>query len=310
MPNVVAFAAKTTPTPAALRDPQTQELHLWPTVIYHGNCPDGFAAALCAWLHFEGRGEYLPMTHSQELPNLTGKNVYMLDIAFSREKMQAAVDQALSLVVLDHHQSAADDLHGMSCTCGKLSFNLNQSGARMAWEYFHKDKELPALIKHVEDRDLLQWLHADTAPYLASLDVGPYHFHRWAGIMNMPAQKFDEFMQRGKAMHAQTIKLARQLAQDARDITILGTTGRIANAPNVLQSAVGEELLKECSTFAMLWCLEESGTRIKVGLRAAPGFDTLPIARAFGGGGHPYASAFRLPLERLGELVNTVLEPA
>ena len=88
---------------------------------------------------------------------------------------------------------------------------------------------------------------------------------------------------------------------------MLGTTGRVANAPNVLQSAVGEELLKECSTFAMLWCLEEQGTRIKVGLRAGPGFDTIPIARAFGGGGHPYASAFRLPLERLGDLVSGAL---
>ena len=285
------------------RDPSTGQDVSWPTVIYHGQCPDGFAAALCAWLYFEGRGDYIPMTHSQALPDLTGKSVYMLDIAFNRTKMEAATSQAEFLVVLDHHQSAQEDLHGLGCRCGKISFNLNQSGARMAWEYFHAGKALPALIKHVEDRDLLQWLHADTAPYLASLDVGPYHFHRWAGIMSMPEHKFNEFMGRGKAMHAQTMKLARQLALEARDITILGTTARIANAPNVLQSAVGEELLKECTTFAMLWCLEENGTRIKVGLRAAPGFDTIPIARAFGGGGHPYASAFRLPLERLGELV-------
>ena len=289
------------------RDPSTGQDVSWPTVIYHGQCPDGFAAALCAWLYFEGRGDYIPMTHAQALPDLTGKQVYMLDIAFSRTKMERATQEAASLVVLDHHQSASDDLHGLACRCGKISFNFAQSGARMAWEYFHSGKELPALIKHVEDRDLLQWLHADTAPYLASLDVGPYHFHRWAGIMKMPEHKFAEFMARGKAMHAQTVKLARTLAQDARDITVLGITGRVANAPNVLHSAVGEELLKECSTFVMLWCLEEEGTRIKVGLRAGPGFDTIPIARAFGGGGHPYASAFRLPLERLGDLVSGAL---
>jgi hypothetical protein len=180
----------------------------------------------------------------------------------------------------------------------------------MAWEYFHSGEAIPALIKHVEDRDLLQWLHDDTAPYLASLDVGPYHFRRWASIMTMPEKNFRSFMERGKAMHAQTTKLARQLALDARDITVLGTSGRVANAPNVLHSAVGEELLMACTTFAMLWCLEENGTRIKVGLRAAPGFDTIPIARAFGGGGHPYASAFRLPLDRLGELVSGTLIPS
>ena len=281
----------------------------WPTVIYHGNCPDGFAAALCAWLYFDGRGDYIPLVHSDELPDLTGKHVYMLDIAFSREKMKRAMGQAFFLRVLDHHKSAQDDLKGLSCSCGSIVFNLHQSGAGMAWAYFFPGHEVPALIRHVEDRDLLTWLHADTAPYLASLDVGPYHFHRWAGIMQMSAASFGEFMNRGKALHAQSVKLARQLASNARDIVVLGIRGRVANAPNALHSSVGEELLKECGTFAMLWCLEEQGTRIKIGLRGAPDFDTIPIARAFGGGGHPNASAFRLPLERLGDMVSGTLEP-
>ncbi len=93
------------------RDPSTGQDVSWPTVIYHGQCPDGFAAALCAWLYFEGRGDYIPMTHAQALPDLTGKQVYMLDIAFSRTKMERATQEAASLVVLDHHQSASDDLN-------------------------------------------------------------------------------------------------------------------------------------------------------------------------------------------------------
>ena len=249
------------------------------------------------------------MVHSDSLPNLTGKHVYMLDIAFSRDKMERVSQEVAFLCVLDHHQSARDDLLGMGCSCGTLTFHLHQSGASMAWHYFFPEQEMPALIKHVEDRDLLKWLHADTAPYLASLDVGPYHFHRWSGILMMPPAAFAEFMARGKILHAQTVKLARQLAQDARDITVMGIVGRVANAPNVLHNAVGEELLKECSTFAMLWCLEEQGTRLKIGLRGAPGFDTIPMAKAFGGGGHPYASAFRLPLERLGDMAGSTLMP-
>lgn len=280
-----------------------------PLIIYHGNCPDGFAAALAAWLHFEGRGDYIPMSHDQILPPMVGRDVYMLDIAFSRPKMEKAIQDAASLVVLDHHQSAFENLQGLSCPCGQIHFNMDHSGARMAWEYFHPTKALPTLIQHVEDRDLLRWLHQDTAPYLASLDVGPYHFHRWSGIMCMPEKAFHEFMLRGKAMHAQSVKLARQLALEARPMSLLGTPGLIANAPNTMHNAVGEELLKECSTFAMMWCLEESGTRIKVGLRGAPGFNTIPLAEAFGGGGHPYASAFRLPLQRLGDLVGADLIP-
>lgn len=232
----------------------------------------------------------------------------MLDIAFSRPQMERAIDEAASLIVLDHHQSAADILEGLVCPCGKIHFNMEQSGARMAWEHFHPTKTVPALIKYVEDRDLLAWSYDETPAYLASLDVGPYNFYRWSGVMRMPDKAFHEFMQRGHAMHAQANKLASQLALESRPITILGTIGRIANAPNVFHNAVGTELLKGCSTFALLWCLDGGGTRIKVGLRGAPGFDTIGIAKAFGGGGHPYSSGFSLPLERLGDLTGNTLE--
>jgi hypothetical protein len=281
-----------------------------PLVIYHAHCPDGFAAALAAWLHFDGQGEYLPMTHEQALPPLDGREVYMLDIAFERAPMEQAASRAAKLVVLDHHQSAADALAGFTCPCGSVHFDMDKSAARLAWEYFHPDTPVPALVAHVEDRDLLRWLFEESHAYLASLDVGPYNFHRWAGVMRMPDAALERFLARGQAMHEQAAKLARTLAAEAAPITLCGQTGLMANAPNVFHSAVGELLLARSGTFALMWCLEAGGARIKVGLRGAPGFDTIPLATAFGGGGHPYASAFRLPLERLGELVANRLEPA
>lgn len=280
-----------------------------PLVIYHAHCPDGFAAALAAWLHFDGQGEYLPMTHDQALPAMHGREVYMLDIAFDRTPMEQAAAEAASLVVLDHHQSAADALAGFHCPCGSVHFDMDKSAARLAWEYFHPTTPVPALVAHVEDRDLLRWLFEESHAYLASLDVGPYNFHRWAGVMRMPEAALERFLARGQAMHEQACKLARTLAAEATPITLCGQTGLMANAPNVFHSAVGELLLARSGTFALMWCPEAGGARIKVGLRGAPDFDTIPLASAFGGGGHPYASAFRLPLERLGDLVANRLAP-
>ena len=297
------------PHPSPSVDLQNQAHPSAPVVIYHGGCPDGFAAALSAWLFFEGKGDYIPMVHAQALPDLTGKHVYMLDIAFDRARMEVASAQASSLVVLDHHKSTADGLHGFKCRCGSLIFDFDKSAARMAWEYFHPSVEVPALIAHVEDRDLLRWLLEPTPGYLASLDVGPYNFYRWAGVLRMPPPAYETFMLRGRAMHRQSLKLAESLALEASAIEIAGQHGLMANAPNVLHSAVGELLLARKKTFALLWCLEEGGTRVKVGLRGALGFDVIPIAEAFGGGGHPYASAFRLPLGRLGELLSGRLVP-
>lgn len=280
-----------------------------PLVIYHGHCPDGFAAALSAWLYFDGKGEYLPMTHEQVVPDVTGRRVYMLDIAFDRAQMERAAAQAQSLTVLDHHQSAADALEGFQCSCGLVHFDMSKSAARLAWAHFHPGRNVPALIAHVEDRDLLRWMFEDSHAYLASLDVGPYNFHRWAGVMRMPDEALKRFMARGLAMHEQACKLALSLAAEATPITLCGQTGLMANAPNIFHSAVGELLLKRCNTFALMWCPESNGSRIKVGLRGASDFDVIPLAVAFGGGGHPYGAAFRLPLEQLGALVNNRLEP-
>ena len=36
-----------------------------PLILYHGKCPDGFAAAMSAWRFFEGRGEYMGLSHSK-----------------------------------------------------------------------------------------------------------------------------------------------------------------------------------------------------------------------------------------------------
>jgi hypothetical protein len=63
-----------------------------PLVLYHGrNCPDGFAAALAAWLYFEGKAEFLGLDHGDvktvaELPALSGRAVYIWTL-FARDRM-------------------------------------------------------------------------------------------------------------------------------------------------------------------------------------------------------------------------------
>lgn len=57
-------------------------------VLYHGRrCPDGFAAALAAWLYYEGRAEFVGLDHGDirsvdDLPALAGRAVYILDFRF------------------------------------------------------------------------------------------------------------------------------------------------------------------------------------------------------------------------------------
>lgn len=299
--------------PIALIDPISGDTIAPPVLIYHAPCPDGFGAALAAWLHFEGKGDYLPMSHDQTVPDMTGRAVYMLDIAFDLQTMQRVEAQASRLVVLDHHQSTADALKGLQCRCGKIHFDMTKSAAKMAWEVFHPDQAVPELVTCVEDRDLLAWMIEGSGAYLMALDAGPYNFHRWEGIMRMPQPKREAFMVRGKAMQDMSLKMADQLAQHASPITLAGHTGLTANAGFVFHNDVGSILATQSGTFAAVWCIENDAhgkPRVRVGLRSEGDFDVIPIAKAFGGGGHPNSSAFRLPIGSLNDFLAGTLTPA
>src|SRR5690606_27695042 len=222
-----------------------------PLVIYHGKCPDGFGAALAAWLYFEGRGEYVGMSHSketliEEMPELQDRSVYILDFSFSPEIMTAIDAKARKLVMLDHHKSAADKLHGFQCRCGVVHFDLTQSGAMLAWKFFHPAKPVPDLIRFIQDRDLWHWAIPESASFLSALDLEPNEFARWAEIAAFTPEQVQGFCQRGAAMNEKFLALSRDIASSAAPIRFNGQEGLMVNCPGAFSSEVGNQLALAC----------------------------------------------------------------
>jgi uncharacterized protein len=285
----------------ALGDPR-------PLVIYHGgSCPDGFASALAAWLFYAGQAEFLGLDHgdvktAQDLPDLAGRAVYILDFSFGPELMRAIDERAAKLVLLDHHKSAAATLTGFVCRCGELHFDMKKSGARLAWEFFQPDKPLPDLVRFVEDRDIWVWQYPESAGFLAALDMEPFDFARWAEIAAFNPGQLANFMARGQAMDEKFAKLAGDLAEDARPVVFNGQNGLMVNAPSVFHSLIGDTMAKKSGTFALMWSFHKSGV-VKVGLRSRSGFDCIPLAASMGGGGHAQACGFKMAVDRLPELL-------
>ena len=279
-----------------------------PLVIYHGRrCPDGFASALAAWLFYGDQAEYLSLDHGdinavEELPALDGRAVYILDFSFSADILRAIDDRAAKLVMLDHHKSAAEKLTGFACRCGVVHFDMDKSGARLAWEFFHPDVPVPGLVRYVEDRDIWTWQYPESAGFLAALDMEPFDFARWAEIAAFKPAQLDDFMARGQAMDDKFKKLVADMAEAAQPLTFNGHQGLMVNVPGVFHSLLGNLLSAQCGSFALMWSAAKGG--IKVGLRSQPGFDCIPLAESMGGGGHAQACGFRMPTERLPELLS------
>jgi len=284
-----------------------------PLVLYHGrSCPDGFAAALAARLYYGDAVECLGLDHGDiktvdDLPPLQGRAVYILDFSFDAPILKDIEQRAAKLVLLDHHKSAAEKLTGFACRCGVVHFDMGKSGARLAWEFFHPDATLPDLVRYVEDRDIWAWKYPESPAFLAALDMEPFDFFRWAQIAAFTRSELEAFMARGQAMDEKFTKLATDLAEGAQPVAFNGQQGLMVNAPGVFHSLVGDLLSRKSGTFALMWNAGKGGV-IKVGLRSQRGFDCIPLAESMGGGGHPQACGFKLPAERLPDLLVGRLE--
>jgi oligoribonuclease NrnB/cAMP/cGMP phosphodiesterase (DHH superfamily) len=125
-------------------------------VIYHGgNCNDGFgsymvAADALAPASVEGRG----MVYNDPVPWdwLTAEDdVYILDFSFKRDDLLNIKTKVKSLIVLDHHETAKQNLEGLDF----CKFDMLKSGVGLTWEHFNPTaKDMPWMLKYIQDRDL------------------------------------------------------------------------------------------------------------------------------------------------------------
>ena len=282
------------------------------TVIYHADCPDGFGAAYAAWRALRDRADYLPCKHGEAPPPVAGRDVFILDFAFDPDVMEQLRTEARSVTLLDHHRTAHDKLQCLQCGPGfRLLFDMERSGARMAWDHFHPDEPVPHLISRIEDRDLWRWQFGDTRPFLAALDALPMDFDAWAQFHEATedeAQRM-QIVARGQAVVERFNQQVSDLADGAFEIGFMGHRIYAVNAPAEFTSDVGNLLAERSGTFGLVFRVDGPNA-VKVGLRALRSFDASALALAFGGGGHPQACAFKLKVAQLPQLLDGTLQPA
>lgn len=263
-----------------------------PLIVYHAPCPDGFGAAYAAWCRFGDAADYVGADYGIALElDVQGRDVYLLDFCFPRPRLEALRQTARSLLVLDHHKTAQEDLEDFP---GAI-FDMGKSGARIAWEYFHPGRPVPRLLAYVEDRDLWNWALAESTDFLSYLDTLPFDFRVWDDLAQISDDALQEILIMGRHMNAKYDSLAGMMAEAAEPVRFCGVMGSKLNVSALFSSRVGELLYEANGTFALLWRIEKG--LLCVSLRARKdGIDVAEMARRFGGGGHAAAAAFRLPV--------------
>ena len=126
-------------------------------VIYHSPCLDGFTAAWVARKAMGNTAEYIPGSFANDdtLPDVDDRIVYLLDFSYPKYVMIELARRASKVIVLDHHLSAQKDLEPLlDNNTIEGEFDMERSGAMIAWNFFFFDQEPPKFIEYVQDRDL------------------------------------------------------------------------------------------------------------------------------------------------------------
>lgn len=290
--------------------------------LYHANCMDGFGAAWAIWKRWGDALEYIPVSYGGSPPDVTGKNVLMVDFSYKKPELEALAAVATTIVILDHHETAAAELAGFNKVVrgrdnnvGRLfarvrgrnqnvlvEFDMERSGATMAWSFCHDDA-VPDLLRYVEDRDLWRFALPSSQVVNAQLASYPLDFQMWDRLNDELAQpdgRLDFVIAGGAILRQREKDINALLGASMRTMTIGGHRVPVANVPFMWASDAGN-ILAEGNPFAATYFDRVDGQRAFSLRSDVHGVNVATIAASYGGGGHARAAGFQMPAGWEGE---------
>lgn len=298
-------------------------------VVYHGDCQDGFTAAWAVYRRYGRDPEFFAAKHGQPPPPaemIGGKDVLFVDFTYKAPMMIALAALAKSIVILDHHKSAAEDLASFaqfevgdkssfvaafdrelsrSSRLGEVilaGFDMNRSGAMLTWDFLFPDTDAPLLVSIVQDRDLWRFELSHTKQISMWLFSFDYDFNTWdwaANYLESPPNKTIA-INCGEAIERKHLKdIGELLKSTAFKAQFDGHEVWCANMPYTMASDAANILAqRDPSMFGATYYFDGDGTA-HFSLRSikGEGMDVSAIAKKYGGGGHANASGFEYKTE-------------
>lgn len=293
--------------------------------MYHHPCKDGFTAAWIVARRFP-QVELIGVNHGDQIDEMgwvwQDRNVLIVDFSFNADGLATVVEQgAKSIIVLDHHKTAQVDLaiHAPVVVISSLNllnapdvfkcqhpartvawFDMNKSGARLAWEFCHPDVVAPHLVELVEDRDLWLGRYPDSRAVSMLLESHDFDLDEWDKLnlkLRSPLS-----MTSGALVEARAIEryVDRRLS-DIAGRAIIRRVGDHHGVPTIKStggdaSDLGHLLLKMYPRAPFAAVVFEWDGEATWSLRSeAHRVDVSEVARRYGGGGHRNAAGFRVP---------------
>ncbi len=272
-------------------------------VIYHGGCIDGWTAA---WLFHRAYpdAEIHAGIYGEPPPDGLDGHVVIADFSYPRDVTLALAGQVDRLTILDHHQTAIENLGfpGVSGLLhGTISYTLDvkHSGAALSLMYLGDFDWLPGterLVNYVEDRDLWRFALPDSRQISAYINATPLTYDDWDQLAIELEAAPETIVKCGATVMRRNGVLIDQMTNTVRVYTIAGLQVPAVASPYGLGSDTAGILANDPRWPHRIGAYYiDHEDRREFGLRSTDdGPDVAKIAQQYGGGGHPHASGFRV----------------
>lgn len=280
-------------------------------VLYHDDA-DGYASALAAYLKFGEFAKYISVQYGQGFPMETissNADIYILDFSYAREILDEVSLQVNSLTVIDHHETARDQLADLPYAI----FDMEKSGATMSWEFFHPEKEVPYLFRLVEDHDLWKFELEHTRAFdLGMATSGKYsNIQFWYQVFMNPIMLHD-VIQRGQPLVDQQDARIRSFFKkkhyriidiDGHQVAVYNLTGNTFEI-----SHFATEAIKQLDVDYTISYFFTSAGEMALSYRSSrkSNIHVGHLCRKQGGGGHRNAAGAKLTMEQSYEFLKKV----
>lgn len=258
-------------------------------VIYHADCPDGFTAATIVKGKYKNC-ELIRGIHGESPPLVEDDAVIIVDFSYKRDVLIEMAKSARNILIIDHHKSAEAELVDLPDNVTTI-FDMEESGASLAWKYYYKDEEMPDFVRYIKDRDL--WQHLLPKSREINIGINSMEHTDWGRYIFGACDMEELFYKKGKAiMSKQNKDIWEMIKTSSFKMKISEYTVPALNVPPMWASDAGEILAKG-KLFAVTYYDSELNRNFS--LRSDPfGMDVSEIAQQFGGGGHKHAAGFKI----------------
>ena len=224
--------------------------------VFHGDCSDGLLAAWAVHKALGPEVEFVAGRYGEDppLPDIimcraaTGEmqDVLIVDFSYPLDTLRAMAQEARSVLVLDHHKTAREDLAALPSPAKKgwpkwpegeklaAIFDLDRSGAGITWDYLHPQvrdesnpfsltetlirefggrSNRPRIIDLVEDRDLWRFRYGDESRAFHAVLTS----YDWTDLPGM-FRRLDAWAQWSSLERGQRYQGRREMEQEWQDI--------------------------------------------------------------------------------------------